>query len=164
MILLRSPSVQSLPQGLHQGAAIPGSLHHQTMPIAAMPGAAAGALQGAMPGGALQGAAMPQTLQSPLGAPTQAQSLPQLVSYASANGTITTTAALRPTLALTQSALNSQLSLKVNIRILCSLTRSCVIMTRYLKSSSPAHVIEKSTRLAFYSLNAIDFIDFFLIY
>ena len=84
------------------------------MPIAAMPGAAAGALQGAMPGGALQGAAIPQTLQSPLGAPTQAQSLPQLVSYASANGTITTTAAIRPTLALTQSALNSQLSLKVN--------------------------------------------------
>lgn len=113
MILIRAPSVQSLPQGIHphQGA-MPGSLH-QTMQMAAPN-------NGAVPTALQQQTAALQALGSPVAPSNPAHAQVSMASYASVNGSMSTpisTAAFRPQMALAaQSAYSTQqqqLSLKV---------------------------------------------------
>ena len=130
MLLVRTPSVQALPQAVQSlpVSGLPGGLPaavNQGLPVAspaganAMAAAAAAAQAAHLPGGpgAGQLSVGPQAaLASPVAAATPSQVSLAMMGYSAVSGTTTTTTAIRPTLTLTPSVLNSaQLSVKVNI-------------------------------------------------
>ena len=128
MLLVRTPSVQALPQAVQSlpVSGLPGGLPaavNQGLPVAspaganAMAAAAAAAQAAHLPGATGQLPVGPQAaLASPVAAATPSQVSLAMMGYSAVSGTTTTTTAIRPTLTLTPSVLNSaQLSVKVNI-------------------------------------------------